>query len=491
MIGKLKYRLILLLVMISTGLSGQNSQVLYFMNLPQNHLLNPALRPSNSVYIGLPVVSGINLNINNNFVNFSDVFTRSQTSDSVISFLNSEKGTNDFLAKIKEKNSIETEVSVQLFGLGFSVGKSGYVFLDINERFDNNIVIPKDIFELALKGNAGFVGSKIDLSTFGGDMKYYHEFGLGYSKDVTSKLRIGVKGKLLFGVAAASINNKALGITVNDDYSHSLDADMTVNFSAPLKVYINTDHNIDSIIYDKTLMDTRSEKIDHILGKKNTGVAFDFGATYDISDKLIVSAAMTDIGFIKWKKDINNLNAESQFDFDGLDMKKVFSGAKTLDEVGQEMLDSLKNSFKASDTRAPFTTFLPFGVTLGGSYNVTKSFSVGVLSYSRFIGKQIRESFTMSANVNFSNRFSTSLSYTAANSRYDNFGAGLAFKPGIFQFYILADRIPIMWNKIKTDNSTIPIPTSWNTINMRFGMNLAFGNRIKKKNDKPMVQVDL
>ena len=79
MIGKTKYILILFLAMIIANSSAQNSQVLYNMNLPQAHLLNPALRPSNSLYIGLPGLSGINLNINNNFVNFSDVFMKGQT----------------------------------------------------------------------------------------------------------------------------------------------------------------------------------------------------------------------------------------------------------------------------------------------------------------------------------------------------------------------------------------------------------------------------
>lgn len=65
--------------MIIADVSAQNSQVLYFMNLPQNHLLNPAMRPSNKAYIGLPALSGINLNINNNFVNFSDVFMKGQS----------------------------------------------------------------------------------------------------------------------------------------------------------------------------------------------------------------------------------------------------------------------------------------------------------------------------------------------------------------------------------------------------------------------------
>ena len=488
--GKYKYLLILILSLILADVSAQNSQVLYFMNLPQNHLLNPALRPSNSIYIGLPVLSGFNINVNNNFVNYSDVFLKGQPSDSIISVLNPKYNIDDFLAKIKNKNSLEPEVTVQLFGLGFSVGKTGYVFFDVNERIDGNIVIPKDLFKLAFKGNEGFVGSKIDLSSLRGDLKYYREFGLGYSKDFTNKLRLGVKGKLLFGVAAASIDNKALGITVNNDYSHTFNADITANFSAPLKVTKNADKSVESIVFDDSRLDNGSGIANFISGKKNIGLGLDLGATYDFSEKLIVSASITDLGFIKWKKDVTNLKSKGKFDFSGLNIVDVVNGTKTIDEVAQDMIDSLKNSFKVTDSNTAFTTFLPFGLSLAGSYNLTKSFSVGVLSYSRFIGKQMRESLTLSANVNLGNAFSASISYTAENHRYDNLGAGLAFRPGIFQFYIVSDRLPVTWNKIKSDNSTVLIPANWNTFNLRLGMNLAFGNRIKKKNDKPMVLVE-
>jgi len=65
--------------------------------------------------------------------------------------------------------------------------------------------LPGDLFRLALKGNEGFVGNKIDLSSLRGDIKYYREVGVGFSKNFTDKLRIGIKGKLLFGIADASI----------------------------------------------------------------------------------------------------------------------------------------------------------------------------------------------------------------------------------------------------------------------------------------------
>src|ERR1035437_414243 len=490
MIVKRKYILIIILTFILADVSAQNSQVMYFMNLPQNHLLNPALRPSNSVYIGLPAISGINLNINNNFVNFSDVFIKGQPKDSIISFLNPKYNVDKFLAKIKDRNFMESESTIQLLGIGFSVGKDGYVFFDINDKFDGNIVLPGDLFKLALKGNEAFGGSRIDLSSLRADMKYYREFGLGYSRNITDRLRVGIKGKLLFGIASAAISNKSLGITVNNDYSHVFDANLDVNVSGPVNVYMDSKHNVDSVVFDDSRFKTSSGVRDFISGKGNTGLGLDIGATFDLTEKIVVSASITDLGFIRWGKDITRLSTDNQFVFDGLNLVDYFNGTKTIDEIGQNMIDSLKNAFVLTKSKAAFTTFLPFGVSLGGSYNITSKFSLGFLSYTRIISKQLREAITLSANINLGNALSASIGYTAANRQYNNLGAALAFRAGVAQFYLVSDRITVMWDKLKNGNSTVVLPTNWNTFNLRLGMNLVFGNRIKEKKDKPMILVE-
>lgn len=477
---------VMLLTAISFGgLQAQNSQVLYFMNLPQNHLLNPALRPSNSLYIGLPALTGINININNNFVNFSDVIMKGEKGDSLITFLHPEYNEDKFLAKIKKKNSIEPEAMVQLFGLGFSFGRNNYFFFDVNDRVQGNAVIPGDLFTLALKGNGGFAGDRIDLSSFTGSIRYYHEAGMGFSKDFSDRLRIGVKGKVLFGIATATVRNRSLGINVADDYTHTLDADLDINFSAPLTIERDAEKNINGLSFNEP-----DNKVGFFTGMKNKGFGLDIGATYKIQERLYVSAAVTDLGFIRWKKDVLNLRTDSKYTFKGFNINDVLSGDKTMDEITENMLDSLKNAFKITDSKNPFTTFIPWGVTVGGSYNLTRRFSVGLLSYSRFIGKQVREALTLSANLNLGNALSTTVSYTAANHRYDNIGAGLAFRAGFFQFYLLTDRIPLTWNKINNGDSSFVIPSSWNNFNLRLGMNLVFGNRIKKKNDKAMVECE-
>ena len=140
-----------------------------------------------------------------------------------------------------------------------------------------------------------------------------------------------------------------------------------------------------------------------------------------------------------------------------------------------------------TDTEIPYKTNLPFGVSVGASYSPSRSFTLGLLSYTRITGNQYREALTLSANLNLGNAFSTTLAYTAANYRYDNIGIGLAFRLGFFQIYALADRIPLTWNKIINDGESFPLPESFNTIHARLGMNLVFGNKVKRKIDKPMV----
>jgi hypothetical protein len=485
MIRKLRYILFGFLVIIIPEIHAQNSNVMYYMNLPQNHLLNPALRPSNSFYLGLPAITGIDVNLNNNFIGFSDVFMKGQTSDSIITFLHPDNKIDDFIKNLKKINYLAPDVNIQLFGLGFSAGKDMYIFFDIVDRVESKVSFPGDLIKLGLLGNEQFLGDKIDLTGFGADAKYYREYGLGFSKKFTNKLRIGAKAKLLNGIAAVSMNNKALSITVGDDYSHTINADVSVNISGPVNVTLNPDNSIKDI----TTNDIKDKDVPgFLLNSSNMGLGLDIGAVYDITNELKVSGSLIDFGYMRWKSNVTSLNAKSEFKFSGFNVGDVVNGTKTFDELAQEMVDSLKNSFKISKENSAFTTFLPTGINLGASYNLTKNISVGILSHSLITKRQLRESVTLSANANIGNLFSTSFSYTAANHSYDNIGIGLAFRLGILQFYTIADKIPIKYNRIITDNSPdILLPDSWNTLNFRIGMNLAFGNRIKKKDDKPMM----
>ena len=486
MIRLIKYTLTGCLALIFASAAAQTSQVLYYMNLPQNHLMNPAMHPTNSFYIGLPVISGIYFGVNNNFINYSDLFKNSSSSDSVNSFLSSESATDEFLSKVNKKNSISPQITIPTLSFGFK-GKNGlYFFFDVNERIEANAVFPGDIIKVLLKGNAEFVNDKIDLSSLRMDMRYYREFGFTMSKDISNKLRVGIRPKFFTGIMSTKFENRSLGISVNQDYTHTLDADFTANFSGPFTVKLDSDNNLESIDFDNNYFDSFYT----FAGLENRGLGLDLGATYKLlNDKVLVSASLTDIGYIKWRRDVTNLKVKGQYVFDGLDLTDVINGDQDINQVVDTLIENIKKEFVLTETNEPYTTWLAPGLTLGGSYNLNKSISFGVLSYTRFIGKQVREALTLSANVNISNAFSFSFGYSLQNQRADNFGAGLAFRAGFFQFYLISDRIPVNWDRLKTGgSSSIVVPANWNTVNLRLGMNLTFGNKVKKKDDKPMIQ---
>jgi hypothetical protein len=265
---------------------------------------------------------------------------------------------------------------------------------------------------------------------------------------------------------------------------------MKINISAPVMVYPDTEGHIDSVAFDDNRFDSFSGITGFLSGKNNLGLGIDIGLTYNLSERLMLSAALTDVGYIKWKRDLTSLKVADQVIFNGNSMLDIYNKTMTFDDLGSAFLDSLSNSITVSGLNEPFTTWLPFGVTVGGSYSLTKALSVGLLSNSRFIGKKLKETLTLSGNVNLGNIFSTSLSYTLANNRYDNLGAGLAVRAGVVQFYFLADRIPLKWKTVAFENNHLPFPVTWNTVNLHFGMNLLFGNKRQKKEDKPMVLVE-
>lgn len=477
----MKPRLLLtaLFTLIITGGAAQNSQVLYYMNLPQNHLLNPALKPASRLYIGLPALSGINLNITNNFFNFSDVFTEGlEISKSTVAFLDPDFDRDKFLGKIKDLNYFSPEASVQLLGLGLTVGDGLNLFLDINDRAEVNLVVPGDLIRLAFLGNEEFIGQTLDLSDMRADFYYYREIGIGASKNITPKLRFGAKAKLLFGITAGTFQNYNMNLTVNSDNSNTLEANMALDISG---LDVNSGNQFEDFNLDEIKFHT-GDGIDKFLtNTKNAGFGLDLGAEYTVNDRIILSAAITDVGFIKWKDDISNYEAVSKINLSGVDFEDIYEGTATIDDLTSNMIDSLQSAFHHAGTNNPFTTKLPVGVALGGKYILNDKFSIGILSYSRITSQQIREALTLSANMNIGNRVSTSLCYTVCNNNYTNLGLGVGFRASVFQFYFIADRIPLSWKKAGTSGDSFPLPANWNTLQTRFGMNLVFGNKERNR----------
>ncbi|MCJ7820846.1 MAG: DUF5723 family protein, partial [Bacteroidales bacterium] len=299
-------------------------------------------------------------------------------------------------------------------------------------------------------------------------------------KNITEKIRVGVRGKMLLGVATASLDNNDLRLKVNDDYTHTLYADMIFNMSGPVNVSMDPVGGLDNLTIDKSKFNTSQGLVSLLTNAGNPGMGLDLGIDYRITDRISVSGAITDLGFIRWKSNRIRLYTQTEIEFNGLTLQEVYDESVEFDDLLNWTLDSLQNSIYTKNIDDPFTTFLPFGVTAAASYSPVKAFTVGLLSQTRFIGRQVHESFTLSANMNLWNALSASCSYTAANQRYDNLGAGLSIRGGWFQIFALVDNIPLQWTRVNSGNGSFRMPEHWNTIHTRFGINLVFGNKESK-----------
>lgn len=478
---KAKLILSVIFTLIAADIAAQNSQVLYFMDLPQNHLVNPAFRPSNRIYVGLPGITGVDVTVKNNIFSFSDFLPEGrEINEATIPFLNSDFDTEGFMKGLKERNYFEPDGMVQLLGVGFSpqIDNDLYMFLDIIDHVSGGMVLPRDFFRLAFEGNGNLGGQSFDLSETRMNAMYYREIGAGASKNITPRLRFGAKARVLFGMASANLRNYGLNLTVNDeDFTNTLEANMALNISGPVNVVTDDRGRIEDVDIDDDRFNDDREIMKFLTNTRNAGFGLDLGAEFAATDRLKLSASITDVGFIKWTSDLTTLETTGTITLSGLDLQDVYNGTATFDDVTGSLIDSLKNSLVAVNDPARFTTKLPVGFTVGGKFDLNEKFSVGLLSYTQISDRQIKEALTLSGNMNLGNTLTATLAYTACNNSYDNLGLGIGVRASVFQFYFLCDRVPLNWKRTGGSGEEIFLPAGWNTLHARLGMNLVFGNR--------------
>jgi hypothetical protein len=472
------------MLLVSSGLFAQNIQTQYFLNIPQSAQLNPAYRPDANLFIGIPVLSGIYSGMSNNLFNVSKLIQPMPGADSLITILHPDYDRDSFFRSIGNKAFISTEVEVPIVSVGFSAADVWWVDLGMAVKGTTRSRLPADLFTLALEGNEGFIGSFADLSGTGLHAQAYLETHVGLSRNITNKLRVGGRLKLMQGLLSASIIADKLELQVHDDYSQSLVTDVALKLSGPFDVTLNDDGFIDDILFgDDIAFGDVSPSI------KNFGLGLDLGAEYMLMDNLQLSASIIDLGFVRWGRESYTFRATNDFTFDGFDISEMIEGDKELDQIVEEFGDSLLTTFDFVESEEGYSTGLPTKLYLAASYRPVDFVSLGALSRTT-IGMGVRESLTLSATLFAGNVLSTSLSYTMTNRSYNNFGFGLGVRGGSFQFYAVVDQIPATWVKFTGDegNDNVVVPNRLDYLNMRFGINLLFGRyQTKKRADTPML----
>ncbi|HAN18873.1 MAG: hypothetical protein A2X13_07760 [Bacteroidetes bacterium GWC2_33_15] len=470
---------IILTVFISEITRAQNSQTLYYMNrIPQSTLMNPAIQPTCNFFLGLPVVSSIQMGAGNNQLALTDVIMKHPVNDSLITFLHpdAEFDKSDFLGKLDENNFFFEDFQTDLLSFGFRVN-TWYFSFNLSEKMSLSINYPKDLLVLALEGNESFMNQTADLSMLGVNMLFYREYGLGVSKQINPNLTIGIRGKVLFGHVAAVTDNKSLGFYSSRD-SLYINANTIVNTSSPMIAKTNADGEFDGFDVPSYIENSETDSlIDLALAHQNMGLGIDLGIYYKPIDKLALSLSIVDLGYIKWNKDVTNLELNGDFTFKGIDAGEQITN-DSIDDPFQIIVDSLENSFKISNKSESFTSGLGTKVYFGASWLVSNKFDLSVLSRTYFYNDNINQAFTFSANARPARWLTTSVSYSIMNGTYNNIGFGLVLGGAPLQLYVITDNASAaLWGQ------------NTSSFNFRFGLNVNIGCRKKSKDkDLPLLR---
>lgn len=443
-------KLLLVFVFIALSLvnrvTAQQNLTLYNMEMiPQRMYTNPAFAHSNKVYIGLPVLSSMYINVSNSGFKYSDLIKHSGDSLYV--------DYDNMLGKLAENNYFSVAVQPDLLSFGFRIKEKNYFSFNATEKVQFRFRYPKNFMEFIWKGNGGLLGEEVNLN-FGVNATHYREYAIGYSREIDEKLTVGGKVKYLYGMENVW--------TEKSDISLTTDAN-TYAITAKSNVKINTS-GVDTAIGPED-----GPIGDYLFKKKNRGLGIDLGGVYKYNEKLTFSASLIDLGFIKWKDAVSNYQSHdpnASYTYEGMDLNQMLNDSS--DNKFETMIDSLAKTFKIDTVHNSYKTNLSTQIYLGGNYNITEKINAGVLFYSQIFDKSIHPGVALSYNQKVGRWLNFSVSYSIYNRSYNNVGLGLALGNGPVQFYIVSDNV-----------LGAIFPQNTKNLHLNFGLNLSFGKRGK------------
>lgn len=432
---------VLMLSAIATELSAQQSRTSYFMkNSTISMKQNPAFRPERG-YVSIPVLGMVNPSLSTNGLTL-DQIVYPRGNDNVL-FLDPSVDTNSFLDGLNDNNQVNFGLNTEIFGAGWYQDEVFWSF-DVTLKANANFSVPKTLFEFIKKGT-GPNGAAYDMSDIMMRGESYIEAGVGYSRPIDDKLTVGGKLKFLLGVGAVKAQIDRMHAVMNEG-QWQITTQGTLNAS------------INGLTTESEVDDSGREYIDNYdvdgVGLAGFGAGIDLGASYRLTDKITLSGALLDFGFISWGSGVYGVS-DGSFNFDGFDL--AIDGSNNMNDQFDALTEDLEDliRFREEGKKGRGTMLRPT-LNIGGEYSLLPNkLSFGLLSSTRFYQPKAFTELTVSANYRPINWFEGTLSYSFIHSKFKTFGLALNFSPSWINFFIGSD---FMLGKVTSE--CIPINSS-------------------------------
>lgn len=469
-----KYMMVAALATLSCGAMAQGLNTGYFIDgYAFRHNLNPAYGNDQN-YVSIPALGNIQVRTQGNFglgdVLFDNPRYGIDSDKKKTTFMNPYIADDEALKGFASGNNrINADVDITLLSAGFKAW-GGYNTISLDARTNVGLLLPYELFAFAKNtGNQSY-----DIGDIHAHAQSFVQLALGHSRQIDDRLRVGAKMKLLFGVARADAEIKDLRADLSGPDKWTMTGQAMANVSMKGFTYKEEqkEYKVDG---QGTYRRVNDVDVDGA-GLGGFGMAFDFGATYKIDDDWTVSAALLDLGFIGWSNNMQAVNRQTSFEFNGFHdvaVKKedAMGNPKdnSLESQGDRYADQIADFANLSSDGDKGSRSTGIGATMnfGCEYTLPayRQLKFGFLSSTRINGKYSWTDARLSANVAPLSWLDGGMSFSV-NSFTASMGWVINAHPKGFNFFIGMDHI-----LGKTSKEFIPLSSN---ASLNLGMNVTF-----------------
>lgn len=488
----IKSSLVLAIIATCTGLapviSAQKVNSLYFLDRsPINSRVNPAMAPKASGFGVL--VSNMSFNLQSDLA-FDDVF--SNENGSTLFLLNPGFDKANFVDNLNDVSSFRGSMNMELFTLGIRM-KNIYFSVHSGLNVDMGMGVPKDMFKLFLLGmDKNTPSTTFNLTDMNMETLVYNKTGAGLSLKIGDMVSVGANVDYLAGLTHAKIGFEELTVNASE-----------TQWDVTSKGYFQlTSPDVASLEYNEEgyLSGVKTQQMENVAADFNsiqqqlagTGYSIDLGVTVKPLPFLTLSAALTDLGSINWKKEkIQKASSNGTFTYDGMDLSLSNNEGNGQGEGGEEennqLMDELEQMvrFQQETVTEGYSTALTKKVTLGAEAGLLNNkITFGVMSQTGYTPTGKYSDLMLSANLKPSSLLQGALTYSLLHGEMSSFGAALNMKLLFVNLFVAADYIPLKLAKggevsFGGDNSRTTLkapflPLSNSYYNFQLGANFMF-----------------
>jgi len=306
----------------------------------------------------------------------------------------------------------------------------------------------------------------------------YQEISLGVQAAIGKRVYIGVRPKLLIGLA--NIKTNQLNAKVFTDPNSY---DITMNYAADITAVSAFPSLIPD---DSTFVNFQFENWRNIFDNK--GFSLDIGGFFRINDYFGIGMAVNNIGFINWKTEGIKISSElsdqgqfyqnGNFFFNGLTGDQIIKLINNDDGYRNNFLDTLVSYFPVNvDTYISGKKWLNTRFNVEGYFQLNPIHRFSAFFQGAFIGKSFYPRFTLAYSGKLGNIFELCVNYSIMPSSYSNFGVGVGLTLGPVYLYAATDNI-----------IGVCTPFNTNMLNMQVGLVMKMGKipekMIKKQKEQ-------